>query len=153
MVKASPSNANLWFVFTARDQHQPFVLSTTEMKTKLVVLSSSHLFVVLKSNTKLGKFMYSITKICHQRIRRSNTNLCVIFHKCLQKQNPCEKAYKFVLILQLFVCLDSVECMRGVEDLQCVLSLPVLNKDLIFFLLITAVKDKRMQENLTLVVS
>lgn len=56
--------------------------------------------------------------------------------------------------IQLFVCLDSVECMRSVEHLQCVLSeSSYIKQRFDLFLLITAVKDKRMQENLTLVVS
>lgn len=122
-------------------------------KTKLVVLSSPHLFVLLKCNTNLGKFMYAGTKICHWSITTSNTNFCVIFHKCLRKHNPCEKECKFVLIVYHYLCLDSVEYTL-VERLQCVLSMSSCIKQRFdLFLLITAVKDKKMQENLTLVVS
>lgn len=77
-------------------------------KTKLVVLTSSHLFVLLKSNTNLGKFMYAVTKICHQSVITSNTNLCVIFHSCLRKHTSCEKKYKFVLILYRYLCVWTV---------------------------------------------
>lgn len=52
------------------------------------------------------------------------------------------------------MCPDSVEYMRLVERLQCVLSKSSCIKQRFdLFLLITAVMDKRMQENLTLVVS
>jgi len=52
------------------------------------------------------------------------------------------------------VCLDSVEYMRHVERLQCVLSKSsCIQQRFDLFLLITAVMDKTMQENLTLVVS
>lgn len=124
-------------------------------KTKLVVLTSSHLFVLLKSNKNLGKFMYAVAKICHQSITPSNTNLCVIFHNCLRKHNLCEKEYKFVLIIYHYLCVwrvlsiwDMVECLQWVlSKSSCI------KQRFDLFLLITAVKDKRMQENLTLVVS
>lgn len=124
-------------------------------KTKVIVLTSSHLFVLLKSNTNLGKFMYAVTKICHQSIITSNTNLCVIFHKCLRKHNFMWKRIQVCVdFIPLFVCLDSVKYERHVERLQCVLSKSSCIKQRFdFFLLITAVMDKTMQENLTLVVS
>lgn len=52
------------------------------------------------------------------------------------------------------MCLDSVEYERRAESLQCVLSKFLCIKQRFdLFLLITAVMDKTMQENLTLVVS
>lgn len=52
------------------------------------------------------------------------------------------------------MCLDSVEYERHEESLQCVSFMSFCIKQRFdLFLLITAVMDKTMQENLTLVVS
>jgi len=56
--------------------------------------------------------------------------------------------------IPLVVCLDSVEYERHEESLQCVSIMSFCIKQRFdLFLLITAVMDKTMQENLTLVVS
>lgn len=158
IVKSTTQQCKSLFCIHSKRSAQALCFYTRPLRkweTKLLVLSSSHLFVLLKSNTNLGKFMYAVNKNLPSEYKKKQYKpLCYFSQVPTETKSTWKSIQVCVDFIRLFVCLDSVEYMRSVERLQCVLSKSSCIKQRFdLFLSITAVKDKMMQENLTLVVS